>query len=91
MNLKNAHQTYEALLKVKGVKEFSKRPFFNEFALYLEKDAKSLESALKENKILGPLPLKDFYPEKAGAHLFAVTENRTASDCQRLLKAVSLS
>ncbi len=91
LNLKNAHQTHEALLKIKGVREFSKRPFFNEFPLYLDKDGKSLELSLSENKILGPLALQDFYPQMKGAHLFAVTENRTSADCRRLVKAVSLS
>ncbi len=88
LNIKNAHDTYDALLKVKGVREFSKRPFFNEFALYLDKDPGALESSLSKNKILGPLPLEKFYSEKKGAHLFAVTENRTASDCGRLVEAL---
>ena len=91
LNLKNAHETYEALLKIKGVKEFSSRPFFNEFALRFEGDAKIFQQSLEKHKILGPLPLAQFYPEKSGAYLFAVTENRTASDKERLLKAVSLS
>lgn len=91
LNLKNAHETYEALLKVKGVKEFSKRPFFNEFALSLEGDLNRLEKSLEANKILGPLPLASFYPEKKGVHLFAVTENRTSQDRQRLLEAISVS
>ena len=91
LNLKNAHDAYEALLKLKGVKEFSKRPFFNEFALFLEKDGRALKIAMEENKILGPLELVPHYPAKSGAYLFAVTENRTQGDLERLLKAVSLS
>ena len=91
LNLKNAHETYESLLKAKGVKEFSKRPFFNEFALYLEGDSSRLEKSLEAHKILGPLSLSSFYPEKKGAYLFAVTENRTQGDRRRLLEALSVS
>lgn len=91
LNLKNAHQTYEALLKVKGVREFSSRPFFNEFALYLDKERGPLQAALHENKILGPLNLETYYPTKKAAHLFAVTENRTSGDQKRLLNAVRIS
>ncbi len=91
LNLKNAHQTYDALLKLKGVREFSRRPFFNEFVLHLEKDAGNLKASLEANKILGPLALNAFYPKQAGAYLFAVTENRTPSDQQRLLEAISAS
>mgnify|MGYP001597685188 CR=1 FL=1 len=91
LNLKNAHETYDALLKVRGVKEFSKRPFFNEFALQVEGDAAKLEKSLEAHKILGPLSLASFYPEKKGAYLFAVTENRTTADLRRLVESLSVS
>ncbi len=91
LNFQNAHETRDALLKIKGVREFSKRPFFNEFALVLDQDTAHLRESLERHKILGPLSLDALYPEKKGAYLFAVTENRTVSDRERLLQAVSLS
>ena len=91
LNCKKAHETYEALLNIPGVKEFSKAPFFNEFTLFVDKEPQAFRKSLEQNKILGPLSLSAHYPEKSGAYLFAVTENRTVADLERLLKAVSPS
>ncbi len=91
LNLGNAHETYERLLRISGVKPFSKKPFFNEFALFLDKDRAKLREDLHENRILGPLNLGEFYPAFSSAYLFAVTENRTPQDLERLVSAVELS
>ena len=91
LNWENAHTTYERLLKVKGVKEFSKAPFFNEFVVLIDKDENRLKKNLKENRILGPLALKRFYPEMKNTYLVAVTENRTAGDLERLVHAIEVS
>jgi glycine dehydrogenase subunit 1 len=88
LNLQNAHATYEKLVKLKGVREFSKKPFFNEFALYLDKDAAQLKKELHKNKILGPLAISSFYPSLKGSYLFAVTETRTKDDLNRLIRSI---
>jgi glycine dehydrogenase subunit 1 len=89
LNLQNAHATYEKLVNLGGVREFSKKPFFNEFALYVDKDHSSFKKSLHENKILGPLALSSFYPSMKGAYLFAVTETRTKDDLNRLVASVN--
>ena len=88
LNLQNAHEAYDRLLRIKGVREFSSKPFFNEFVLWVDKNPESLRQRLREQKIIGPLDLQAFYPEMLGAYLFAVTENRTQSDLERLVKAI---
>ncbi len=88
LNLDNAHRTHDRLLKVKGVKALSNKPFFNEFGLVIDKDPQSLASSLRKNKIMGPLALDRFYPALNKAYLVAVTENRTEADLERLVKAV---
>jgi len=88
LNLSNAHRTYERLLKIKGVKPFSDRPFFNEFAVRIDKDRDALKVSLKQHRILGPLDLGKFYPTLDSSYLFAVTEKRTDQDLDQLIRAV---
>ncbi len=88
LNLRNAHSAYDRLLKVKGVRPFSKSPFFNEFTVHIDRDPKKLRESLRKHGILGPLPLARFFPELSSAYLVAVTEKRTAGDLDRLVKAI---
>lgn len=91
LNIQNAHETYERLKKIKGVREFSKKPFFNEFALFIDKDKGHLKENLRRHHILGPLSLERFYPEVESGYLVAVTEKRTQSDLQHLGAAIEES
>jgi glycine dehydrogenase subunit 1 len=91
LNIEKAHATREKLLKIRGVKPFSSRPFFNEFALHIERDPVRFKLALKKQRILGPLDLGRFYPEMKNGYLIAVTEKRTKSDLDALAKAVEES
>jgi glycine dehydrogenase subunit 1 len=88
INLKKAHDTRERLLKIPGVQGLSSRPFFNEFAITIDRDARSLKESLRKNRVLGPLALEGFYPGMKGAYLVAVTENRTDGDLERLVRAI---
>ncbi len=88
LNLKNAKAAYDALTKLPKVKPFSMKPFFNEFALFIDKDVRALKASLEKHKILGPLPLARHGRAFENAYLFAVTENRTAQDLERLVAAV---
>ena len=89
LNLENASETHARLLQIPGVRAFSKKSFFNEFVLWIDKDPDKLKESLSRHKILGPLSLDRFYPELRRAYLFAVTENRVASDLARLEQAIS--
>lgn len=89
LNYQKAHETRKKLLEIKGVKPFSDKPFFNEFAVMIEKSPEKVAAAMKEHKILGPLELSRFYPSMKNTYLLAVTETRTPADEKRLLEAVS--
>ena len=88
INLQKAHEARERLLKISGVSALSEQPFFNEFALRIDRNAESLKESLHRNKLLGPLSLQGFYPGMEQAYLVAVTENRTGQDIERLAKAI---
>lgn len=88
LNIGKAHKAYERLLKIKGVSPFSSKPFFNEFALKIEKDPKALKASLKRRNILGPLPLERFHAHLKSVYLFAVTEKRTDKDLESLAAAI---
>ncbi len=88
LNLQMAHAAYERLTRIRGVRSFSTKPFFNEFTLTIEKDKKKLEDSLRKYRILGPLSLEPYYPQMRSSYLFAVTEKRTPSDLEALAKAI---
>ncbi len=89
INLQKAHQARRRLLEISGVSAFAEQPFFNEFALKIDCDSQNLKESLRRKKILGPLGLVDFYPELGGVYLFAVTENRTDEEVERLTAAIT--
>jgi glycine dehydrogenase subunit 1 len=91
LNLTKAHDAYERLLKIKGVRPFSSKPFFNEFAVFIDRDRVKLKENLRKRKILGPLSLENFYPEMKNAYLVAVTEKRTRQDVEQLAAAIEES
>ena len=91
LNLTKAHDAYEQLLKIKGVRAFSNKPFFNEFAVFIDRDRAKLRENLRKRKILGPLSLENFYPEMKNAYLVAVTEKRTREDVEQLAAAIEES
>ncbi len=61
---------------------FAGAPRFNEFVLQTAEDPKALNTRLLEEKVIGGLPLKKFYPELGNASLWCCTEltRRTAMD-----------
>jgi glycine dehydrogenase subunit 1 len=90
LNLQNARAAYGRLLKVKSVRPFSDRPFFNEFAVMIDQDREKLKANFSKHGIVGPLFLEDFYPEIKSGCLVAVTEKRTRADLERLVAAIEV-
>ena len=88
LNAAKARKTHDRLLKIPGVHALSDAPFFNEFALRIDKDARKLKENLKKRNLLGPLSLENFYPEMKNSYLFAVTEKRTDADLEKLAAAL---
>jgi glycine dehydrogenase subunit 1 len=56
---------------------FSGAPRFNEFVVQTAEDPRVLNNRLLENKIVGGLPLRKFYPELGNAALWCCTEMTT--------------
>lgn len=88
LNLEKAREAYEALIQIKGVKPLFEKPFFNEFALTIDKKPEALRQSFEKNRIIGPLHLESFFPEFKNAYLVAVTEKRSANDLKRLVEAI---
>jgi glycine dehydrogenase subunit 1 len=70
---------------------FEGAPRFNEFVLQTSEDPYALNRRLLENRIVGGLPLRKFYPELGNAALWCCTEmtNRTVIDTAASLLAES--
>ncbi|BAW01317.1 glycine cleavage system protein P [Thermus thermophilus] len=73
-----AHKLHALLLEVPGVRPFTPRPFFNEFALALPKDPEAVRKALAERGFHGATPVPKEYGE--GLALFAATELHEEED-----------
>lgn len=61
---------------------------FGEVVLDLGKDAKEVQEALIEEKIMAGLPLGDYYPGMEHCLLVAFTENRTRSQIDRFAEVL---
>lgn len=88
--LQKAHYTHSRLAELKGFEPLFDGPFFNEFAFRTPVAPQKLQAALAERKILGGLDVGAFYPEYAGAALFAVTEQRTKAQIDELVEALEV-
>ena len=75
-NLAKAHFAAKELANVEDAKLlFEGAPRFNEFVLKMPEDAASMNTALLEEKIIGGLPLSQWYPELGeNASLWCATE-----------------
>src|SRR4051794_7759591 len=67
---------------------FSGAPRFNEFVVQTSEDSKGINGRLLEQKIIGGLPLKKFYPELGNAALWCCTELVSKEQIDRAAKAV---
>lgn len=88
INLQKAHGARKRLLQIAGVSALYEQPFFNEFAIKIDRKAQTLKESFSRHKILGLLKLVDFYPELDSCYLVAVTENRTEAEIERLAMAI---
>jgi glycine dehydrogenase subunit 1 len=84
LNLQKAHYAQKRLASVKGVEPLFSAPFFNEFALKLPVEPKTVNKELLAAGIIGGYDLGRDYPEYKDAMLFAVTEVRTKNDIDML-------
>ena len=79
MSYAGAHYLCDELLKTGHFKLSYNRPFFNEFCAKYDGDVDALRRKLEENGILGGVKIAD------DEIMFAVTENRTKEETDKLI------
>ncbi len=83
MNLSKAEYAKKAVSRIRGCKLNFTAPTFNEFVLLIEKEPERILEKLGEEKILGGVPLKRFYPELDHHLLVTVTEMNRKEEIDR--------
>jgi glycine dehydrogenase subunit 1 len=79
-NLHKAHYAFQRLTALEKVQPLFDVPFFNEFAIKLEADVKTVNEKLLDAGIIGGYDLGLTYPELKGGMLVAVTEMRSKEE-----------
>ena len=88
MNLSKAEYAKKAASRIRGCKLNFSGPTFNEFVIEIEKEPERVVQRLQEEKILGGLPLKRFYPELDHHLLVTVTEMKKKEEIDRWAEAL---
>jgi len=87
-NLAKAQFALAELEKIPGVKRALSGPVFNEFVIRLPRSVRLVNAQLLREKIIGPLPLGQFYPELTKCGLVCVTETTPRAEIERLAAAI---
>ena len=87
-NLAKARFALNELEKIPGVRRVFSAPFFNEFVVEFPRAVKLVNAALLREKIVGPLPLGQHYPELTKRALVCVTETMPRTEIERFAAAV---
>jgi glycine dehydrogenase subunit 1 len=87
--LEKSHYAQEEICKLKGFTRKFASPFFKEFVIEAPKRAHDVIAALRVKGILPGLDLGRYFPGMENCLMIAVTERRTKSDIDRLVKALS--
>jgi glycine dehydrogenase subunit 1 len=88
MNLGKAEYAKKVVSRTRGCKLAFSSPTFNEFVLEIDGDPEKVLEKLKEERILGGLPLAKFYPELDHHLLITVTEMLTREEIDRWIEAL---
>ena len=88
MNLSKADYAKKAVSRIRGCKLIFTAPTFNEFVIEIEREPEKVLLKLKEEKILGGVPLKRFYPELDHHFLATVTEMNKKEEIDRWAEAL---
>ena len=88
-NVAKAQFALSELTKIEGVKRAFTGAFFNEFAVEFPRSVKMINNDLLRQKIVGPLPLGQFYPDQTKRGLVCVTETMPRAEIERFARAVA--
>jgi glycine dehydrogenase subunit 1 len=87
-NLQKAHYAASQISAIDGYRRRFNAPFFNEFVITCPRPASETASRLREQGIIGGLPLGRFFAEHENELLICVTEMRTKNEIDRLVAAL---
>ena len=87
-NLAKAQYALAKLEEIPGVKRALTGPVFNEFVIRLPRSVRLVNAELLREKIIGPLPLGQFYPDLTKCGLVCVTETTSRGEIDRLAASV---
>jgi glycine dehydrogenase subunit 1 len=82
-NVAKARFAASELAEVPGVKLAFTGPTFNEFVIEMPRSVKIVNNSLRREKIVGPLPLGNWYPELTKRALVCVTETTSRAEIER--------
>jgi len=82
-NVAKARFAASELAKVPSVKLAFTGPTFNEFVIEMPRSVKIVNNSLRREKIVGPLPLGNWYPELTKRALVCVTETTSRAEIER--------
>jgi glycine dehydrogenase subunit 1 len=85
-NLAKAHYLAGRLREIPGFATPFRGPAFNEFVLQIPGDAERLLALLRQERIIGGLPLGRFYPELKNHLLVCVTELVSKAPMDRMVE-----
>jgi len=88
MNLSKAEYAKKVVSQVRGCRIAFSSPTFNEFVLEVPGDPEKVLGALKQERIIGGLPLAESYPELDRHLLVTVTEMITKEEIDRWAKTL---
>jgi glycine dehydrogenase subunit 1 len=83
-----AHYAADELAKLPGFEVLTPAPFFKEFALRVPRPVSEINSALRQQGIIGGYDLSRDYPHLGDAMLLCVTEMNARADIDALIKAL---
>lgn len=87
-SMKKAHYAFNELTKSEKFKPLFNKPFFTEFVLNSNVEAKKVNEKLLLNRILGGYELEKDYPDFKNSILLCVTEKRTKAEIDNLVKVM---
>jgi glycine dehydrogenase subunit 1 len=87
-NIAKARFATDLLAKVPGVKLAFTGPVFNEFVIELPRAVKIVNTSLKREKIIGPLPIGGWYTELSKRGLVCVTETTSREEIEKFAAAL---
>ncbi|MFC1668476.1 aminomethyl-transferring glycine dehydrogenase subunit GcvPA [Chlamydiota bacterium] len=85
LNLKKAHEAQQKICSIPGFSLQFDKPFFNEFVIKSSHSPLQINEELLKEKIIGGLPLKQWYDNLDNGSLYCVTETATDTKIDRLI------